>query len=86
MNPPPMPTPVTVHPCPSCGGRDAEKVTFSWWGGLLGPRLIKQVRCKRCSNTFRGDSGKPCTGFVVGYLIVTGVIVLGALALFLSSR
>jgi rubredoxin len=81
-----MPTPVTVHPCPSCGGRDAEKVTFSWWGGMLGPRMIKQVRCRQCRSTFRGDSGKPDTGFIVGYVIVTGVIALGVIVLFFFAR
>src|SRR2546423_12142955 len=27
-------------PCPACSSPDARKVTFTWWGGLLGPALF----------------------------------------------
>src|SRR5262249_26076006 len=34
--------------CPKCGARgDASKVSFTWWGGLVGPAIISCVRCNR---------------------------------------
>ena len=36
-------------PCPQCGSSDIHKVEYSWWGGLIGPALVHQVRCKQRS-------------------------------------
>jgi len=44
-------------PCPRCHSRDAEPVSFTWWGGFLGPRLFNQVRC-RCGASFDGRTGR----------------------------
>ena len=38
-------------PCPRCGSSDIHKVEYSWWGGVVGPALVHQVRCKKCGAT-----------------------------------
>ena len=36
---------VQEPPCPHCQATQPEAVKFTWWGGLLGPRLFHHVRC-----------------------------------------
>jgi hypothetical protein len=52
---------------------------------MLGPRLIKQVRCKACRATFRGNTGKSCTRFIVGYIIVTGIVAIVGVIAFMHA-
>lgn len=68
-------------PCPKCQSNDAEKVGFTWWGGLIGPRMLKHVKCSRCGATFNGKTGQPNTTGIIIYTVVVLaiVIVLGVL-------
>ncbi|MEO8041040.1 MAG: hypothetical protein ABI646_00400 [Acidobacteriota bacterium] len=34
-------------PCPKCGG-PAAKLKFTWWGGILGPKMLTHVKCTSC--------------------------------------
>ena len=61
-------------PCPSCGSDQAKKVGFSWWGGVLGPKLFKHVKCPNCGTTFNGRTGKSNNTAIAIYLVVGGVI------------
>jgi len=45
-------------PCPACSSRRVQKVTYTWWGGLLGPALFRHVKCLNCGATFNGLTGK----------------------------
>ena len=67
--------------CPKCGGSRIEKVSYTWWGGFLGPALFTHVRCQDCRTTFNGKSGQSNTGPIIIYSVVLGVIaiVVGAL-------
>lgn len=59
-------------PCPKCRSAGAERITFTWWGGLLGSRLINHVRCPACRYAYNGKTGKDNTAAIVVYLIVVG--------------
>src|SRR5688572_1124899 len=37
--------PLSVAACPKCGSTSAKAVTYAWWGGLLGPKLLSHVEC-----------------------------------------
>ena len=64
-------------PCPRCGSSsDIHKVEYSWWGGLVGPALVHQVRCKKCGKTYDGSTGKDITRRLSIYIVVGIVIVL----------
>lgn len=47
----------TFKECPRCKSIDIHKVEYSWWGGLIGPYLVHQVRCKNCGKTYNGFTG-----------------------------
>ena len=44
-------------PCPQCGGTQTAPVGFTWWGGVLGPRIFHVVRCTGCRLQYNGQSG-----------------------------
>jgi hypothetical protein len=66
-----------------------EKVNFTWWGGMLGPRMLTHVKCRGCGLGFNGKTGESNDQKITLYLIVGTVISLafGILLFFvLSSR
>ena len=76
--PPPLPPPQTDYvPCPKCQSGDIKKLTFTWWGGLVGPALFTHVKCQRCGATFNGKNGKDNTTAIALYLGVVGLLVIG---------
>ncbi|HEY0377919.1 MAG TPA: hypothetical protein VGC87_13435 [Pyrinomonadaceae bacterium] len=66
-------------PCPACRRPDPQQMTFTWWGGVLGPKLFKHVKCRGCATTYNGRTGQSNTTNIVIYSVVMGVI---AFALF----
>lgn len=56
--------------CPKCGGTEATPVSFTWWGGLVGPRLLNHVRCTSCSYAYNGKTGRPNTAGIAVYTLV----------------
>ena len=42
--------------CPFCGKSEAEKVGFTWWGGVLGPKLLNHVKCLGCGKKYNGKT------------------------------
>jgi transposase-like protein len=68
-------------PCPQCSSSKATKVGFTWWGGLVGPRLLTHVKCQDCGTTYNGKTGRSNTGAIIVYTLVLLAILtaLGAL-------
>ncbi|HEX2610738.1 MAG TPA: hypothetical protein VHK68_06980, partial [Gemmatimonadales bacterium] len=60
--------------CPQCGGAKAEKVSYTIWGGMIGPRLLNHVKCQDCKATFNGKTGKSNNGAITMYLLAMFVI------------
>jgi hypothetical protein len=58
-------------PCPRCNYTLPQPVKFTAWGGVLGPKLLSQVRCAKCGYNYNGKTGKSLTS---GKLIYFGVI------------
>ncbi len=63
--------------CPKCGSNSATKVGFTWWGGALGPRLFRVVKCGKCRAQYNGRTGAKLTGAIIGYQAVAIVVVIG---------
>jgi hypothetical protein len=61
-------------PCPMCRRPGPEKVNFTWWGGVLGPRMFSHVKCQGCGTTYNGKTGQSNTTNIVAYSIVAFVI------------
>jgi transposase-like protein len=72
-------------PCPKCSSSQVEKVGFTWWGGMLGPRLLTHVKCKDCGTAFNGKTGGSNTGAIITNNVVIGVIVIAAIFLIFSA-
>jgi hypothetical protein len=45
-------------------------VGFTWWGGIIGPKLLNHVKCQRCGTGYNGKSGKSNTTGIVIYSVV----------------
>jgi predicted RNA-binding Zn-ribbon protein involved in translation (DUF1610 family) len=68
------------EPCPSCGKSVAEAVSFTWWGGLIGPKILTHVRCTSCSTTYNGKTGQSNTTGIIIYTVVL-LVLFGAIGL-----
>ena len=44
--------------CPKCNSVSIEKITWTWWGGIIGAWIMNQARCKDCKTKFNRDTGK----------------------------
>ena len=56
--------------CPRCGSGDPQPVSFTWWGGAVGPRSFHHVRCRSCKNEYNGRTGLPNTTAIVLFQVV----------------
>ena len=70
--------PASYAACPNCGSTDAKKVSFTWWGGALGPALFKHVQCSNCKTQYNGKTGKSNMNNIIIYFVATFVIALCA--------
>jgi transposase-like protein len=61
-------------PCGRCQSTDVARMGFTWWGGLLGPRVLNHVKCNRCGSTYNGKTGKSNATAIAIYMIVILVI------------
>jgi len=71
--------------CPKCGGKSISKVKFTWWGGVLGPRLLNHVKCDSCGFTFNSKTGKSNTAGIIIYSLVLFAIAFALLFFMRSS-
>ena len=71
--------------CPACSATNARKVTYTWWGGLLGPKLFHHVKCQDCGVGYNGETGRSNMIAITVYLAISGVAAGALLFLFLSQ-
>ena len=73
MGPPnPMPNPYGLPSCPQCQSPNVSKPGFTWWGGLLGPKLLNHHVCGSCGFGFNGTTGKS-NATAIGIYLAVGV-------------
>lgn len=73
-------------PCPNCSSTRASLVGFSWWGGILGPKLLTHVKCPDCGTAYNGKTGQSNTVGIIIYLMVGAVVGFGIVLLLLLHR
>lgn len=75
----PPPGSELVAPCYKCGCPYASRISFTWWGGLLGPRMFNHVKCVSCFATFNAKTGQSNTTAITIYCLVgfTLAVILG---------
>ncbi|MDR1076263.1 MAG: hypothetical protein LBL59_08240 [Xanthomonadaceae bacterium] len=74
-----MSSPSPYAACPKCGAREARKVNFTWWGGVLGPNLLTHVECPQCKTQYNGKTGRSNKNGIIIYFAVFTAIGLVAL-------
>jgi hypothetical protein len=61
--------------CPYCSSdAPGQPVGFTWWGGVLGPKLLSHVKCAACGKGYNGKTGQPNTMGIAIYSIVLGAL------------
>jgi uncharacterized protein (DUF983 family) len=72
-------------PCPNCRQSAAEKLSFTWWGGLIGPRILTHVKCASCGTKYNGKTGKDNTTGIVIYCAIVGIVCLGLMVVLFAA-
>ena len=71
-----MPNPYGLS-CPRCQGVNVHKPTFTWWGGILGPKLFNHAVCNGCGFGFNAKTGKSNTNnIIIYYAVIFGIFIL----------
>ena len=71
--------------CPRCQSPYINKATFTWWGGVVGPLIIPEVKCATCGHTYNGKTGGSLVGAIAIYLgvVLGSFLVLAAVGVYL---
>lgn len=64
-------------PCPRCHRPGPQKVGFTWWGGMLGPKMLSHVKCQGCGTAYNGKTGESNDSKIAIYFVVTFIVSLG---------
>jgi hypothetical protein len=74
--------------CPKCAA-DVEPlpVGFTWWGGFVGPKMLKHVECPACHARFNGETGTSNEGAIRLYIaIITLAVIMVMIGIWSSIR
>lgn len=59
-------------------------MSFTWWGGLVGPKILTHVKCPACGAQYNGKTGKDNTTGIIVYsiavVLLIGVFLIIAIA------
>ncbi len=72
-------------PCPNCGSTSGEKVGWTIWGGILGPKMFNHTKCLGCGAKYNGKTGKSNTMPIAIYVGVTSIVAFVAIYYLTSS-
>ncbi|WP_310411361.1 hypothetical protein [Chamaesiphon sp. OTE_8_metabat_110] len=74
------------RPCPKCASDRAAAIGFTWWGGIVGPKMFTHVKCTKCGTTYNGKTGKSNQMAIAIYLSVSTVVAIVAVTTLSPSR
>lgn len=67
-------------PCPFCRcPGHADRVSYTFWGGFLGPMMFSHVRCRHCRRCYNGSTGgdnSTAIALYVGISLALGLMFL----------
>lgn len=64
--------------CPKCGSGIISPVKYTWWGGLLGPKLFHHTKCEACGYRYNSKTRKSNTTAIIIYTVAMFVVVFAA--------
>ena len=71
--------------CPKCGEQNATKMSFTWWGGVVGPKILSHVKCGLCGAQYNGKTGKDNTTGITIYSVIVFAIVAAFLVIAVAA-
>lgn len=74
---------VDENGCPKCGSPAVEPVKYTWWGGLLGPKLFHHTKCTACNFRYNSKTRKSNTTAIILY---SAVFFIAAVVVFYLLR
>jgi predicted Zn-ribbon and HTH transcriptional regulator len=60
--------------CPKCASDSIAAVKWTWWGGLIGPKILHHHKCASCNFTFNNKTKKSNTTPIIVYFIVISIV------------
>jgi uncharacterized protein (DUF983 family) len=60
-------------------------MSFTWWGGLIGPRVLTHVKCPGCGHAYNGKTGRDNTTGIIIYSVIVGIVVLGFVVVLIAA-
>ena len=75
------------HGCPGCGGGPLIEPSFTWWGGLVGHKILGVEKCESCRHWWVKGTGQSGDTRVTIYKVVGIVlgVVIAAVWLFAQA-
>jgi transposase-like protein len=70
------------QPCPKCASEQAEAIGFTWWGGVVGPKMFNHVKCSKCGTNYNGKTGKSNQQAISIYVILWTIFGIVVIALY----
>jgi hypothetical protein len=62
--------------CPKCGSGIVTPVKYTWWGGVLGPKMLHHTKCEVCRYRYNSKTRKSNTTGIIIYSVSLFVIAL----------
>ena len=66
--------------CPRCGSPYTHQPSFTWWGGMIGPKILNHTVCNGCGFGFNGKTGasnSTAIGIYVGVVLLLVFLLMG---------
>ena len=60
--------------CPKCGSALVKPVKYTWWGGMLGPKIFHHTKCESCGYVYNSKTRKSNTPSIIVYSVILFVI------------
>ncbi|WP_255154757.1 hypothetical protein [Ferruginibacter sp. HRS2-29] len=60
--------------CPKCGSENITPVKYTWWGGVLGPKILHHTKCNACKFLYNSKTRKSNTTGIIVYSVILFVI------------
>jgi hypothetical protein len=67
--------------CPQCQSPHTSQPGFTWWGGILGPKLFNHRVCGSCGFGFNGTTGLSNRNKIIAYVVIVfSIVIVGTIA------
>lgn len=60
-------------------------MSFTWWGGVIGPKVLTHVKCPQCGHAYNGKTGRDNTNGIIIYSVAVGIIAFGLVGLMFTA-